>query len=547
MKPLRLRPASDQRAAQNVRFPAIAAWLQPNAWRVASRPIRTVAGQRIWLAAGWLIVLGVTASGQPSAPVPLPEEPLPGVAEPVARAASVAPLAATADELETLASSLEAQVASLLEEFSPEAARGYRHLLERPYLPADFNQSILEAIIEQGSLEGPLSDPPAPPAGCGDSPWQLWQRFGLGPRPGEESSSVPLQYVLHGEGQYSMNCFACHGGQVYGVSYPGAPNNLIDLEGLTDRVRRIRLQRGEPLTHLDLGGLLMPLGTTTGTTNAVMFGVALMNYRDADLGIDMARPPIRLDHHDMDAPPWWHFARKSRMYIDGFAGQGSRGLMQFMLVRENGPEQFQAWESEFEDIFAFLKQLRPPKYPLQVDPVLAEQGRELFRQQCSRCHGSYGPGGSYPELVVGLEEVGTDPVRLKGLGQQHKQAYAESWLTRYGEDETWVETDGYVAPPLDGIWASAPYLHNGSLPTLWHVLDSSSRPVIWRRQQLGPDLRRVGLLVEEREQLPPRTTKEQRRWYYDARQRGKSNRGHTFGDALSVEERLAVIEYLKTL
>lgn len=530
MKRPGMRRASDPKEALNLRFRSRLARFHPS----------------VWLSAAWPMLLGVAAGGQPPAPVPLSEEPLSKVAQAAARPASVAPLAATADELETLAISLETQVVDMLRNLSPAAARGYRHLLERPYLPADFDQRIMAAIIEQGGLESPLSDPPPTPDGCSDSQWQFWQRYGLGRRPGEEPS-LPLQYVLHGEGQYSMNCFACHGGQVYGVSYPGAPNNRIDLEGLTDRVRRIRLRRAEPLTHLDLAGLMMPLGTTTGTTNAVMFGVALMNFRDADLGIDTSRPPIRLEHHDMDAPPWWHFARKSRMYIDGFAGQGSRGLMQFMLVRENGPEQFQAWESEFEEIFAFLKELRPPKYPFEVDDVLAEQGRLLFRQQCSGCHGSYGAGSSYPELVVGLEEIGTDPVRLQGLTQQHKQAYGESWLTRYGEDQTWVETDGYVAPPLDGIWASAPYLHNGSLPTLWHVLDSSSRPTIWRRQQLGPDLRRGGLLVEELEQLPPRTPQEQRRWYFDTRQRGKSNRGHTFGDALSVEERLAVIEYLKTL
>jgi len=531
---------------QRLWFPKRVVRLQLASGLITSRRSRSLATGPIAFATGWLMLLGIAASARPSSPVPGHNETLSPVSEPSDRPASVAPLAATSGELQTMVRSLDSQVARMLQELSPEAARGYRHLLERPYLPADFDQGIMAAIIEQGGLESPLSDPPPPPEGCSDADWQFWQRFGLGPRPGE-AASLPLQYVLHGDGQYSMNCFACHGGQVYGVSYPGAPNNRVDLEGLTDRVRRIRLRRAEPLTHLDIGGLMMPLGTTTGTTNAVMFGVALMNYRDADLGIDTTRPPIRLEHHDMDAPAWWHFARKSRMYIDGFAGQGSRGLMQFMLVRENGPEQFQAWESEFDDILAFLKQLRPPEYPFEVDGELVEQGRLLFREQCSRCHGTYEPGGAYPELVVGLEEIGTDPVRLQGLSRQHRQSYGESWLTRYGEEETWLESEGYVAPPLDGIWASAPYLHNGSLPTLWHVLDSSSRPLIWHRNQLGPDLRRVGLLVEEFDQLPPGLSKEQRRWYFDARRRGKSNRGHTFGDNLSVPERLALIEYLKTL
>ena len=40
---------------------------------------------------------------------------------------------------------------------------------------------------------------------------------------------------------------------------------------------------------------------------------------------------------------------------------------------------------------------------------------------------------------------------------------------------------GYTAPPLDGIWATGPFLHNGSVPNLALVLDSTRRPTYWRR------------------------------------------------------------------
>ena len=46
----------------------------------------------------------------------------------------------------------------------------------------------------------------------------------------------------------------------------------------------------------------------------------------------------------MDAPPWWHFKKKNRLYIDGFAQKGHRALMPFALIRENGPEKFRKWE-----------------------------------------------------------------------------------------------------------------------------------------------------------------------------------------------------------
>ena len=77
-----------------------------------------------------------------------------------------------------------------------------------------------------------------------------------------------------------------------------------------------------------------------------LFGVLLMAYRDADLTVHKSRPPPKMVHHDMDAPPWWHFKRKKMIYIDGFAEKGHRGLMQFMLVPQNGPEKFREWEAD---------------------------------------------------------------------------------------------------------------------------------------------------------------------------------------------------------
>jgi hypothetical protein len=80
-----------------------------------------------------------------------------------------------------------------------------------------------------------------------------------------------------------MSCLACHQGTVAGRVIPGAPNTRYALETLTEEVRQVKLRQGKALGHMDLGGLLMPLGTTNGTTNAVMFGVALMQHRDPDL------------------------------------------------------------------------------------------------------------------------------------------------------------------------------------------------------------------------------------------------------------------------
>src|SRR5581483_6462255 len=60
--------------------------------------------------------------------------------------------------------------------------------------------------------------------------------------------------------------------------------------------------------------------------------------------------------------------------------------------------------------------------------------------------------------------------------------YLDWWSKSfYGQISTLDPKQGYVAPPLDGIWATAPYLHNGSVPTLAALLDSSKRPQFWSR------------------------------------------------------------------
>ena len=114
--------------------------------------------------------------------------------------------------------------------------------------------------------------------------------------------------------------------------------------------------------------------------------------------------------------------------------------------------------------------------------------------------------------------------------------------------KTEVDPDGYVAPPLDGVWASPPYFHNGSVPTLWHVLNPSERPTVWRRTAEEIDHEKIGFQIEVVDKVPlAEPDVAIRRSYFDTRRFGKSNAGHNFPDELSPEEKLAVLEYLKTL
>jgi len=428
-----------------------------------------------------------------------------------------------------------------------EAERGWQHLLTRAYLPADFDQEVFDQLWT--TWEEPLRSR-AEAASLAERRRLAMERYGLVPHPDDPSRS--LQYVVDEAGGWTMNCLACHQGQVRGEPIPGVPNSTYALETLTEEVRAVKVRLRKPLAHMDVGSMFLPLGTTVGTTNAVIFGVALMRHRDAELNIVRRPPRFDLPHHDMDAPPWWHYAKRKSLYIDGFAPRGHRMLMQFLLVEQNGPEKFREWEDEFREIEAWIVSLDAPAWPGPVDRALAARGERVFTTTCAECHGTYGENEHYPERLVPIAEVGTDRARLDSLTASERRALNGSWFGHFGSDAERLtdreDPGGYVAPPLDGVWASGPYFHNGSVPTLWHVLNPAERPVVWRRTLTGYDDARLGLEVEEYDDLPAgKLRSSERRRYFDTRKPGKSNAGHDFADVLDDDEKRALLEYLKTL
>lgn len=433
----------------------------------------------------------------------------------------------------------------------PAAELGYQWLLEKPYVSVDFDDETFNEVWK--TWPEPLRSEAAE-ATPRERREMAFRRYGLTPRPGWEAPPgsdalpPPLQYVVDDQGNWTMNCFACHGGQVDGRVVPGLPNSNYAMQTLTEEILAAKLRLGKAPSRNELALPFIPLGKTNGTTNAVMFGVVLLAQRDVDLNVDRSKGLPRMVHHDMDAPPWWHFRKKKFLYCDGFVEKGHRALMQFALIPQNGPDRFREWEDDFRDVAAYLESLEPPVYPFAINRELASIGERLFETTCAECHGTYGQGGSYPERMVAIEEVGTDPVRLRSMDERDRGRYAESWFSRYGEKEVVTSPPGYVAPPLDGIWASAPYFHNGSVPTLWHVLHPDQRPRVWQRTHDGYDRERVGLEVTTYDRVPADVQSgKERRTYFDTSQFGKSAAGHTFPDQLDEAEKRALLEYLKTL
>ena len=225
--------------------------------------------------------------------------------------------------------------------------------------------------------------------------------------------------------------------------------------------------------------------------------------------------------------------------------------------------------------------------------------------------------------VVPIDIIDTDRVRLdtynQGTNESLNQASVAYPETHGTDQDCGVQNlpgqqidaqgnerpRGYAAPPLYGVWATAPYLHNGSVPDVWSLLDSSERPATWRRISKQPradqagqvvmgyetdfergyDPQRMGWRYEELNcdpspsadylscnplndlgdfflsevfgglllgwniANPPILTNSdiEARKIYNPRLFSQGNGGHVFSDVLNDAERAAIIEYLKTL
>ncbi|WP_170608888.1 lipocalin-like domain-containing protein [Ruegeria arenilitoris] len=203
------------------------------------------------------------------------------------------------------------------------------------------------------------------------------------------------------------------------------------------------------------------------------------------------------------------------------------------------------------DIRAFIASLQAPVFPYPVDVELAAEGEGIFLRECSACHGTYGANETFLNRVYPVSEIGTDPAyATEATDGSRDRFYA--WVARspYGDTESANPAPGYIAPPLDGIWATAPYLHNGSVPNMEALLLSILRPMYWRHlfDPRNYDPQTMGWRFEvlsagqESETDPNR-----RRMIYDTTLRGYGNQGHTYSDELSDKERSALLEYLKTI
>lgn len=189
-------------------------------------------------------------------------------------------------------------------------------------------------------------------------------------------------------------------------------------------------------------------------------------------------------------------------------------------------------------IEAWIMDLPPPPFPAaHVDRARAAEGRRIYEEACASCHA---PGGAAVGQVTELAEIGTDSERLRSFTPELARQ-----MNTIGEGKPWVfrhfrKTNGYANMPLDGLWLRAPYLHNGSVPTLRALLFPDERPAVFYRAYDVYDWVKVGFVASG-----PEAEAEGVR--FDTAVRGNGNAGHLYGTKLPAAERERLLEYLKTL
>jgi hypothetical protein len=154
-------------------------------------------------------------------------------------------------------------------------------------------------------------------------------------------------------------------------------------------------------------------------------------------------------------------------------------------------------------------------------------------------------GNSFARTVqVAVDSIKQKAYAAAGIDAAEQRTMED--LDRRGA-VTWRDTlldtqppDGpYAARPLYGIWAAAPYLHNGSVPTLYHLLlPPEQRPKTFALGERKYDPVRLGFAVE--------TTCGQQDCVVDTTRTGNGNGGHLWGTDLAEPDRMALLEYLKT-
>ncbi|MGH8550149.1 MAG: hypothetical protein ACRERU_16410 [Methylococcales bacterium] len=409
---------------------------------------------------------------------------------------------------------------------------------------------------------------------CG-VPYSAYRRSANPPEPDQlipgrsaQNRDLPYLFTSHTTEKnvrlISSNCLLCHAGYFNNQLIIGLGNEFLDFtvdpsvnaeqigayidddeEALEWKKWADRIATIAPYIKTD----------TVGMNPAVNLTFALMAHKDPETLAwsqqALMEPPTQKPL-PVSVPPWWRVKKKNALFYNTEGrGDHARIIMLAATLCTDSVEEARRIDVLAADIRAYIASLEPPEYPFPIQSDLPAKGRILFEQNCTRCHGSYGEEAAYPNLVFDYAEIGTDPELAKFFTAPENIRFVR-WFNRsyFGENSRGEPAPGYIAPPLDGVWATAPYFHNGSVPSIESVLHSASRPRYWLYPEQPSDFNQNTLGWNHRvldHGKEGGRDKNERKRIYDTTAKGYSNSGHTYGDDLSSQDRSALIEYIKML
>lgn len=408
----------------------------------------------------------------------------------------------------------------------------------------------------------------------------------------------------HGVKAFTIGCAACHSSQLFG-------KNILGLTNRFPRANRLFFKAKQAMAFADVRVFQASTGATDAET--LLMAETLKNFRATDgtlpqqLGLDTSlaqvalslshreegpwaeknsifedhpRPNI-LEHQIADSKPatWWNLKFKNRWLSDGSIVSGNPIFTNILWNEIGRGIDLRILDSWFNSNSLLIQDLVTAVFSIEapaitdffdiskIDISSAKRGEVLFNKNCKDCHGQYikawNTNSNLPNIDAiktiqvlyhartPVAEVGTDSHRYLGMKPLEKLNELQISV----RNNTFIRTQtGYVPPPLVGIWARWPYLHNSSVPSLCALLTPGpKRPKIYyAREAVNPNLDfdfncngyPEGQALTATDLL----------YQFDTSREGMSNLGHDQNiliengvEKFSLKEKQDLIQFLQTL
>lgn len=239
----------------------------------------------------------------------------------------------------------------------------------------------------------------------------------------------------------------------------------------------------------------------------------------------------------VDLPQVWNQLPREGMHLHWDGNNTKVPERNFAAAMAIGATPKSVILDSFKRVTEFIYKLQPAAYPFSVDGAAAVRGQIVYANNCASCHAF---GGQKTGTVTDISVIGTDRHRLDSfsadlVGRFHSINEPPFVFDAYSK------TNGYANVPLDGIWARAPYLHNGSVPNLRALLmPVKDRPTTFYAGYDVYDTANMGFVTSGPEAQKAGSL-------MDVNVAGNSNAGHTYGVELSEADKKDLLEYLKKL